>query len=317
MNSEGKLKILLTGEIDDARLGEIRDIAPDADVRYFASEKEMETEIDDADIVAGTISVGALARARDLKWVHSWAAGPNHQLFPEMVAHPVPMTCSKGNGAIPLAEHAMMLMLMLNRNAMRWIEGHRNHKWDPFFHGELNGLTVAILGTGFSGQDLALKCKAFHMRTLGLRRNIQPTPNFDKIYTRDALHAFLGEADFVVVTAPNTPETVDMLGEAEFKAMKPSAFYVCYSRGGIANDAALYRAIDEQWIAGAGLDAHGIEPLPADSPFWTLKNTIVTPHNGATTKITKDRGYYIFRDNLKRWVAGEPLTNGVDKQNGY
>ncbi len=311
------INILLTGDLDEPRLAELRAIAPDANIRVFASDADVEADIDDADIVAATITPAGLARASRLRWLHSWAAGPNHQLFPEMVASPVVMTCSKGNGAIPLAEHAMMLMMMLNRNAMRWIEGHRSRIWDPFFHGELNGSTVAIIGAGFSGQDLALKCKAFHMRTLGLRRNVQATDNFDEIYTRDRLHEMLGQADFVVVTAPNTPETVDMLGEAEFRAMKPTAFYVCFSRGGIANDAALYRAVDEQWIAGAGLDAHGVEPLPADSPFWTLRNTIVTPHNGATTRATKDRGYFIFRDNLGRWMSGEPLTNVVDKQAGY
>lgn len=317
MNAETPVRVLLTGDIDAARLAELRAIAPEADIRYFASDALAEAEIEDADIVAATLTPAGLARAAKLQWLHSWAAGPNHQLFPEMVASPVLMTCSKGNGAIPLAEHAMMLMMMLNRNAMRWIEGHRERRWDPFFHGELSGSTVAIIGTGFSGQDLALKCKAFHMRTLGLRRHAAPTPHFDAIYARDDLHAMLGEADFVVVTAPNTPETAGMLGETEFRAMKPGAFYVCYSRGGIADDAALYRAIDEEWIAGAGLDAHAVEPLPADSPFWSLKNTIITPHNGATTRATKDRGYFIFRDNLKRWVAGEPLANVVDKHAGY
>jgi phosphoglycerate dehydrogenase-like enzyme len=137
------------------------------------------------------------------------------------------------------------------------------------------------------------------------------------MYPRAELHAFLGACDFVVVTAPKTPETTDMLGEAEFRAMKPTAFYVCFSRGGVANDAALYRALTEGWIAGAGLDAHGVEPLPADSPFWDAPNTIVTPHNGATTLETKARGYRIFADNLRRYVAGEPLINVVNKQLGY
>ncbi len=311
------LKVLVTGEIDDARLAELRAIAPDAEVTFFAKQADLEAAVGDADVVAGQLSPAALAAAPQLKWVHSWAAGPNTQLFPEFVSSHVVLTCSKGNGAIPLAEHAMMLMLMLNRNAMRWIEGHRNRKWDPFFHGELNGLTVGIIGTGYSGVDLALKAKAFHMRTLGLRRHDTPAPNFDRMYPREKLHEFLGECDFVVVTAPKTPETEDMLGEAEFKAMKPTAFYVCFSRGGVANDEALYKAITEGWIAGAGLDAHGVEPLPADSPFWTAPNTIVTPHNGATTHKTKTRGYEIFRDNLARYVKGEPLINIVDKQMGY
>jgi phosphoglycerate dehydrogenase-like enzyme len=316
-DSKQALRILLTGEIDDQRLAELQAIVPDASLSYFAKQAELETAIEDADVVAGQVSRDALARARRLKWVHSWAAGPNTQLFAEFVESPVVLTCSKGNGAIPLAEHAMMLMMMLNRNAMRWIEGHRNRKWDAFFHGELNGKTVGIIGAGYSGVDLALKAKAFHMRVLGLRRHPQPTPNFDEMYARDRLHDLLGESDFVVVTAPKTPETENMLGEAEFRAMKPTAFYICFSRGGVANDEALYKAVDEGWIAGAGLDAHGVEPLPAASPFWTLRNTIITPHNGATTHATKTRGYEIFVDNLRRYAADQPLVNVVDKALGY
>jgi len=311
------LDILLTGEIDDRRLAELQSIAPNARLRYFDKQAEMEAAVADADVVAGQLSKAALGAAGRLKWVHSWAAGPNTQLYPEFVASPVVLTCSKGNGAIPLAEHAMMLMMMLNRNAMRWVEGQRNRKWDPFFHGELNGKTVGIIGAGYSGVDLALKAKAFHMRVLGLRRNTQPTPNFDRMYKREEMHDFLAESDFVVVTAPKTPETENMLGEAEFRAMKPSAYYVCFSRGGVANDDALFKALTEGWIAGAGLDAHGVEPLPADSPFWDAPNTIVTPHNGATTLDTKRRGYEVFAENLKRYVAGQPLVNIVDKQLGY
>lgn len=311
------LNVYVTGEIDDVRLAELKERAPGANVRYFKSDAELEAAIDTADVIAGQVSPTGLSKASRLKWVHSWAAGPNAQLFHEFVQSEVVLTCSKGNGAIPLAEHAIMLMLMLNRNAMRWIEAHRARKWDAFFHGELNGLTVGIIGTGYSGSDLALKCQAFHMRVLGMRRNPRPTANFDEMFSRDRLHEMLGQCDFVVVTAPKTPETANMLGEAEFRAMKHTAFYVCYSRGGIADDSALYRAVDENWIAGAGLDAHGIEPLPTDSPFWALKNTIITPHNGATTYHTKTRGYEIFRDNLARYVDGRDLINIADKHLGY
>lgn len=311
------MKIVLTGEIDDARLAQLRAIAPAADFTLVAKPADIEGVIADAEVVAGPISAAALARAKSLKWVHSWLAGPNTQLFTEFVAHPLTFTCSKGNGAIPLAEHAMMLMLMLSRNAMRWIEGHRQHKWDPFVHGELNRKTVGIIGAGYSGADLALKAKAFHMRVLGLRRSDRPSPNFDQMFTRETIRAFLAECDFVVVTAPKTPETENMLGEAEFRAMKTTAFYICFSRGGVANDDALLKAITEGWIAGAGLDAHGVEPLPPGSPFWTAPNTIITPHNGATTKETKTRGFEIFCDNLARYVQGRPLINVVDKELGY
>jgi phosphoglycerate dehydrogenase-like enzyme len=137
------------------------------------------------------------------------------------------------------------------------------------------------------------------------------------MFGTDQLHAFLAHCDFVVVTAPSTPDTLGIFDAAAFQAMKPSAYFICISRGGIADDTALLQALREGWIAGAGLDAHGVEPLPADSPFWDLPNVIVTPHNGATTPATAQRGVDIFVDNLQRYLAGQPLRNVVDKSAGY
>jgi phosphoglycerate dehydrogenase-like enzyme len=230
----------------------------------------------------------------------------------------VVLTSSAGNGAIPLAEHSMLLMLMLNRDVPRWMRAQLDRKWERFTHPELNGLTVGIFGLGNSGSDLALKASAFHMRVLGLRRNAdRAVPGVDQMYRLDQLHAFLGESDFVVVTTPSTPDTLGLFDAAAFRAMKQSAYFICISRGGIAVDDALLEALREGWIAGAGLDAHGIEPLPPDSPFWSLPNVIVTPHNGATTPATAQRSVDIFVDNLQRYVAGQPLRNIVDKSAGY
>jgi phosphoglycerate dehydrogenase-like enzyme len=309
--------VLVTGAVLPHQFEQIKAAAPSADVRYYATGKELEEHIAEAEVVAGNVSAAGLARAGKLKWVQSWAAGTDAMMYPEMVASPVVVTSCKGNGAIPLAEHAMMLMLMLNRDYLRWWRAQQEHRWDHWNHPELNGMTVGIIGLGHSGQDLALKCKAFHMRVLGIRKSGQPTPNVDEVFSHDRLHELLGQSDFVVVTAPRTPETRGMLGEAEFRAMKPTAYYVCYSRGGIADDAALLRALNEGWIAGAGLDAHSTEPLPPDSPFWTARNTIVTPHNGASTPFTRQRGIDIFVDNLRRYLAGQPLVNVVDKAAGY
>jgi phosphoglycerate dehydrogenase-like enzyme len=309
--------VFVTGQVTDGQLAQIRAAAPGVEVRYFATREEMEARIEEAEVVAGNIAASAVTRAARLRWVQSWAAGPDTLLYPEMIASPVVCTSCKGNGAIPLAEHAMMLMLMLNRDMPRWQRAQAGHRWEHRPHGELNGLTCGIIGLGYSGQDLALKCKAFHMRTLGIRRTPQPTPHVDEVLPAERLHDLLGASDVVVVTAPRTPETVGMLGEAEFRAMKPSAHYICFSRGGIADDAALLRALTEGWIAGAGLDAHGQEPLPADSPFWGLPNVLVTPHNGATTPATRQRGIDIFVENLRRYQVGQPLHNVIDKQAGY
>jgi len=227
------------------------------------------------------------------------------------------VTSCASNGAIPLAEHAVMLMLMLSRDAPRWLKNQAESRWERWYHPELTGLTCGIIGLGFSGQDLALKLKAFHMRVIGIRRTPRPTPNVDEVLPPERLHDLLGPSDFVVMTAPRTPDTRGMLGEAEFRAMQPTAYYVCFSRGGIADDAALLRALHEGWIAGAGLDAHSQEPLPPDSPFWTAPNTIITPHNGATTPLTRQRGVDIFVENLGHYLKGEPLRNVVDKEAGY
>lgn len=310
-------RVFVTGEVTEAQLAAIRAAAPGADVRYVATREELEERIAEAEVVAGNIRAPALARAARLKWVQSWAAGPDALMYPEMVASPVVCTSCKGNGAIPLAEHAIMLMLMLNRDMPGWMRDQAEHRWRHRPHGELNGLTCGIIGLGHSGQDLALKCKAFHMRTIGIRRVPQPTPQVDEVLPRERLHDLLGASDFVVMTAPRTPETVGMLGEAEFRAMKPTAHYICFSRGGIADDGALLRALTEGWIAGAGLDAHGQEPLPPESPFWDLPNALITPHNGATTAATRQRGVDIFVENLRRYQAGEPLLNVIDKQTGY
>ena len=308
--------LVLVSSVTDDQLSQIRAAVPDATVERVDGD-QLEERIDGAHVVAGTVTAASLARASKLAWVHSWAAGPNNQVFPEMVASPVMLTCSKGNGAIPLAEHAIMLMLMLNRDALAWLRAQDERRWARHTHAELNGLTCGIIGLGYSGVDLAQKAKAFHMEVLGVRRNAQPTPHVDEVYAPGDLHQILPRVDFLVVTAPYTKETHGMLGAEEFKAMKTSAFYVNFSRGGIADDEALLAALENGWIAGAGIDAHGEEPLPAESPFWTAPNTIITPHNGATTPQTRQRGVDIFVENLVRFVTDQPLTNLVDKEAGY
>ncbi|WP_020579567.1 D-2-hydroxyacid dehydrogenase [Actinopolymorpha alba] len=311
-------RILVSGTFSEEERARILSAASRSTIEFVAGEEEIAARVADADGVAGRVGPAALAKAPRLRWVHSWAAGPDNDLYPEMLASPVVLTSAKGNGGIPLAEQAMLLMLMLNRNALRWVRSQDNHAWERFTHGELAGLTCGIIGLGHSGSDLATKARAFHMGVLGIRRRPDiPVPDVDELFPRERLHDFLAASDFVVVTAPRTSETVGMLGEAEFRAMKPSAYFVCISRGGIADDGALLRALQEGWIAGAGLDAHGTEPLPPDSAFWTAPNTIITPHNGATTEGTRRRGIEIFVENLRRFDAGESLTNVVDKHAGY
>jgi len=310
------MRIVVIGPYDQEQQDQFRAAAGSADVIFGANPAAVRDALPDADGVVGSLPDELLAGATRLRWLHSPTAGVDKELTPRMLASDVVLTSSAGNGGIPLAEHSMLLML--NRNVLRWIEAQRNRTWDRFTHGELNGLTVGIIGLGNAGADLALKAQAFHMRVLGLRRRTHlPTPNVDRLYRHEELGEFLAECDFVVVTAPRTPDSAGLLGRDAFAAMKPTAYVVCISRGGIIDDDALLDALKRGEIAGAGIDAHGVEPLPADSEFWALPNVIVTPHNGATTPGTARRGRGIVAENLRRFANGETLLNVVDKAAGY
>lgn len=310
--------VILVGNHSEADLSRLREAAPRASLIQVAALSEAQDTFSTAQVVAGSVPEKHFSAMPRLEWVHTWAAGPNADLHEEMLKSDIVLTSSAGNGAIPLAEHAMMLALILNRNYPRWAKAQQNHEWDRFVHGELAGQTMGIFGLGNSGTDLAAKAKSFHMRVVGLRRNPDRTvANVDHIYTPDQLHEFLRQSDIVVITAPLTEETRGVIDGAALRAMKQTSFLIVFSRGGIVDDDALVAALQNGWIAGAGLDAHGEEPLPENSPFWDLPSTIITPHNGATTARTAERGFDIFVENLRRYVSGRGLVNVVDKVAGY
>lgn len=311
-------ELILVTELEPGEHELVRSVLTGWEVAFSESVADLREQLPRARAVVGHVGPEDLGRATRLEWLHSWIAGPDTQLYPQLRRSDVTLTSSAGNGGVPLAEHAMMLMLMLDRDAPRWLRAQQQRRWDRHVHGELLGRTVGIIGLGNAGTDLAVKAKAFGMRTLGIRRRDLPRPDaVDRLYDRAELHEFLSGCDFVVVTAPSTPETRGMLGPAEFAAMPSSSFFICISRGGIADDEALLTALRTGQIAGAGIDAHGVEPLPESSPFWSLPTVILTPHNGATTEGTRRRGIQIMVENLRRFRAGEPLLNVVDKHAGY
>lgn len=259
-----------------------------------------------------------LAELPSLTWVHSAAAGVDGWLTGPGLPEHVTLTSAVGNGAIPLAEHALMLMLMLSRDAPRWARAQAEHRWDRHVHGELAGTELGIIGYGHSGQDLARKSLACHMSVRALRRRPGGSePGIEVLTGTDGLHELLRTSDMVVVTAPHTEDTAGMIGAEELAMMRPGAFLIVISRGGIVQEPALIEALRSGQLGGAGLDAHAVEPLPEDSPLWDLPGVIVTPHNGATTAGTAERGRRIMLENLERWRDGQELVNIVDRVHGY
>ena len=186
---------------------------------------------------------------------------------------------------------------------------------------ELYGKTVGILGVGNVGREVARKTKAgFGMRTLGLKRTpVESIPYVDEVMLLDGLHDLLRQSDFVVITMPGTPETHGLIGEEELRLMKSGAFLINVGRGRIVENEWLIKALEEGWIAGAGLDANAPEPVPVDSPLRQMENVIVTPHHAGLTQQTRSRGVDYFCENLQRYLAGQSLSvqNAVDREAGY
>lgn len=183
---------------------------------------------------------------------------------------------------------------------------------------ELAGTTLVLIGVGAIGERTAAMAAALGMRVLGVRRD--PTlgaPGVTAMFGPDRLPELLPQADFVVLTVPLTHETQGMIGERELHAMKPTACIVNIGRGGTIREDALITALREGRIAGAGLDVFETEPLPEDSPLWDMDNVIITSHYAGATPHYDARAMAIFVDNLRRYRAGEPLRNVVDKRLGY
>ena len=186
--------------------------------------------------------------------------------------------------------------------------------------GLLRSKTVGIVGLGSIGREVARLAKAFGMRVIATRRSVKRVTrarNVDMVLPGEELLTLLSESDFVVMALPFTPGTDRLIGERELKAMKPTAYLVNVGRGRTLDESALICALDEGWIAGAGLDAYAIEPLPAESRLWDLPNVILNPHIAGRlanyAKVATD----LFCDQLKRYVNGKKLFNIVNKKIGY
>ncbi len=264
----------------------------------------------------GRPPAAALVARAGVEWVHLWNAGVDKYQVKELQEAGITVTTSKGNGAVAIAEHALYLLLALQLGAPRWNDAQQARRWDPHVHHTLAGTTCGIVGMGNIGSALATILVAMGVRVIGLTRSGRSSVDGVETVGVDQLGLLLEQVDSLVMTAPLTPETRGMIGAAELARLRPGAVYVCVSRGGIVEDAALLGALRTGTLAGAGLDAHAVEPLLPDSPFWSLPNVIVTPHNGGTTPQTIAGSLEIVIDNLVRFSARAPLRNVVSPH-GY
>lgn len=261
-----------------------------------------------------------LQEAPGVRWVATCTAGVEWLMVPEVAERKIPISRSSTMASQPIAEFSLAAIFALAKRHPDLYRAQQSRTWMPHDDPqpiEIVGSTVGIVGTGAIGKELAWRCKAVGMRVLGMKRNPEPLEHFDRVDGPDALHAIMAESDFVVVATPLTDETRGLLGRAQLRTMKPTAYLVNIARGAVTVEPELIQALEEGVIAGAWIDAFVDEPLPSDSPFWTARNCIVSPHYSYASPHGIDRAVEEFKENLRRFVAGEPLMNVYDWDRGY
>jgi phosphoglycerate dehydrogenase-like enzyme len=299
---------------------------PAAKVVVAESAAEAEREIGDAEAAFGNLPVGLLRRAERLVWLQAPAiAPPAGYYYPELCAHPVVVTNQRGifNDRIP--DHILAFVLAFARGLHVYTRQQLRHEWRRL-GGESDGVgvvhlpesTALIVGVGEIGLQTARLCAAHGMRVLGVdaRREGTPEPLAD-LQRPDRLDALLPEADFVILTIPHTPQTEGLFDAAKFALMKRSAYFINIGRGMTTRLDDLNAALRAGTIAGAGLDVYEIEPLPPEHPLWDAPNTILTPHVAGHGPHLDERRVELIIDNARRFGAGQPLLNIVDKANWF
>jgi len=258
-------------------------------------------------------------RISRLKWVQVMSAGVD-SLPEKIMKSPIRIATVRGLHRTPMGEVVLEMMLMFVKDAPSCLLMKQAKQWRRYKPKLLQGQTVGILGLGAIGGEIARLCKAFDMKVVGVSRSAgeaQTIPDVDRVYPRERLTDLLAESDFVVLALPLTKETKGLIGEKELRAMKPTSYLINVARGAIVDEEALQRALEEKWIAGAGLDVFVKEPLPPESKFYELPNVIFSPHISGEMPEYETRATDVFCENLRRYFAGEPFAHEVDKEKGY
>jgi phosphoglycerate dehydrogenase-like enzyme len=276
-------------------------------------------------LVSAKLKPEHFALCRKLRWIHSPMAGVTSLLFPALAASNVVLTNGRTVHSVPVAEQTLALMFALARripSCVRW-QAQRFWGQDESWHPgaapfELEGKTLGMVGLGAIGHELVKRVRPLAMRVIAVKRDpSKGGERVDRVFPPRELHSMLAEADFVVLAAPDTPENIRLIGEAELRRMKPMAYLINVARGALIDTDALVNALQAGVIAGAGLDVTDPEPLPPEHPLWTLPNVIITPHLGGASDRFWEREATLLRNNLRRYLAGQPLVNIVDKGRGY
>ncbi|HEY3066147.1 MAG TPA: D-2-hydroxyacid dehydrogenase [Methylomirabilota bacterium] len=260
---------------------------------------------------------GLARRAPRLRWIQSLTAGVEQWLASPDLAADVVLTCARGTHRLQMPENILGALFLITKQLAGIVLDQRERRWRRRVNDTLAGKTLGILGLGAIGVELARKAAALEMRVIGTRRSGGTIPHVDRVYGADGTTAVLAAADFVVLLLPSTAETRGILNRSALDAMKPTAWLLNFGRGDLVVAADLVAAVTSRRIAGAVLDVFPTEPLPADSPLWTTDGVVIFPHVGGLHPERDTLVAELFGDNVRRFVAGEPLREVVDRARGY
>jgi D-2-hydroxyacid dehydrogenase (NADP+) len=263
--------------------------------------------------LAHTITAEMIAAAPKLRWIGALTTGTDH-LRTLTIPDNAVITSARGLSATPVSEYTMMVMLSLVKRLPFILANQHKHFWTQTRGNTLEGRTVTIVGAGAISEALAKRAGAFGMRVAGVSAGRTSAPGFDDMYPRERLAEAAALADFLVVLVPQTEATRNLIDAHVIAAMKPAAFLINVARGGVIDTGALLEALRAGRIAGAALDVFAPEPMPADSPFWSLENVIVSPHVAGDAWEIYDLALPLMRTNLQAMIDGRPdhLINVVN-----
>ena len=245
-----------------------------------------------------------IQQATQLKWIQALGTGVDNladlpSLRPEVI-----ITNIHGIHGPAMSESAIMSMLALSKNFPRIARNQIERVWQRWPSRLLDGKTLGIFGIGAIAEALASRCKPLGMRIIGISSTKRQVANFDQVYGREELTSAAAEVDHFVILTPYTPDTKNIVNARVLAAMKPTAYLINLARGGVVDEQALISALETGQIAGAALDVFNTEPLPADHPFWSMENVIVTPHLGGYNDQYASQAMPVITENIRRFLAG-------------
>lgn len=319
--SADSIKIVCTEKLTSEEADKLRSAGKNVELVLLANRSQLKEKVADAEVILGSVDREAVLAARKLKWVQHWNAGVD-TLPVELMEHPCVLTNMARVFAPVIAETAIAMMLSLTRGlAQDSIPAFKERRWrrSELPLEDLYGKTLGLVGLGGIGTETARRAHyGFHMRVIALDPKPLPKPEFvAELHEPGWLMEMVPQCDVLMSAAPLTRETRKMFNETVFRRMKPSAYFINVSRGGLVDQDALAKALHQKWIRGAGLDVTTPEPLPPTDPLWDCPNLVLTPHNSGYAPIREVRLIALVAENVRRYSLGLPLLNVVDKARGY